>query len=134
MCMTDPISDLFVRVINAGARGHEKVRVPASKMKVEILKIFKSEGFINTFQSVEGEPHPTLEVELRYFPTRQKKSFITGIKRVSKPGSRVYVGKDDIPRVMNGLGVAILTTSNGVMSDSESRQRGVGGEVLCHIW
>ncbi len=134
MSMTDPISDLFVRIINAGARGHEKVRIPASRLKVEILKIFKSEGFIKHFESIHNDGHPALEVELRYFPTRQKKSFITGIKRISKPGNRVYVGKDNIPKVMNGLGVAILTTPSGVLSDYESRQRGVGGEVLCHVW
>ena len=134
MSMTDPIADLFVRIINAGGRGHEKVRIPASRMKIEILKIFKAEGFIKHFESIAGTDHPTLEVQLRYFPTRQKKSFITGIKRISKPGKRVYVGKNDIPRVMNGLGVAVLTTPNGVMSDYESKQRGIGGEVLCHIW
>ncbi len=134
MSMTDPIADLFVRIINAGGRGHEKVRMPSSKMKIEILRIFKAEGFIKHYESIDGTDHPTLEVQLRYFPTRQKKSFITGIKRISKPGKRVYVGKNEIPRVMNGLGVAILTTPNGVMSDYDSRQRGVGGEVLCHIW
>lgn len=134
MSMTDPISDLFVRILNAGARGHEKVRIPASRLKSEILRIFQSEGFIKEFQSVEANGHPALEVVLRYFPTRQKKSFITGIKRISKPGRRVYVGKDAIPRVMNGLGVAILTTHNGVLSDNESREQGIGGEVLCHIW
>ncbi len=134
MSMTDPISDLFVRILNAGARGHEKVRIPASRLKSEILKIFQAEGFIKQYQSMTNEGHEVLEVELRYFPTRQKKSFITGIKRISKPGRRVYVGKRDIPRVMNGLGVAILTTPNGVLSDHESRQQGIGGEVLCHIW
>ncbi|MCA9473884.1 MAG: 30S ribosomal protein S8 [Nitrospira sp.] len=132
--MTDPISDLFVRLLNAGARGHERVRLPASRLKAEILKIFQAEGFIKQFQSTEENGHPALEVELRYFPTRQKKSFITGIKRISKPGRRIYVGKHEIPRVMNGLGVAILTTPKGVLSDEESRRQGVGGEVLCHVW
>ncbi len=134
MSMTDPIADLFVRILNAGKRGHEKVQIPASRLKEEVLKTFQSEGFIKRFQSVESEGHKVLEVELRYFPTRQKKSFITGIKRISKPGRRVYVGKAEIPRVMRGLGVAVLTTPNGVLSDHESRQQGVGGEVLCHIW
>lgn len=134
MSMTDPIADLFVRILNAGARGHEKVNIPASRVKAEILKIFKAEGFIKQYQSITDNGHEVLEVELRYFPTRQKKSYITGIKRISKPGRRVYVGKKDIPRVMNGLGVAILTTPSGVLSDHSSRQQGVGGEVLCHIW
>ena len=134
MSMTDPIADLFVRILNAGRRGHEKVRIPGSRMKAEILRVFKAEGYIKHFQPIELNGHPGLEVELRYFPSRHRKSFITGIKRVSKPGCRVYVGKDEIPRVMRGLGVAILTTPKGVLTDEESRKNEVGGEVLCHIW
>jgi len=134
MSMTDPLADLFIRILNAGRRGHEKVQIPASNLKAEVLRLFKVEGYIKDYQPVTLDGHPGLEVELRYFPSRQKKSFITGIKRVSKPGCRVYVGKDDIPRVMRGLGVAVLTTPQGVMSDEESRKNGVGGEVLCYIW
>ena len=134
MSMTDPLADLFTRILNAGRRGHEKVQIPASKLKAEVLRLFKAEGYIKDFQPVTLDGHPGLEVVLRYFPSRQKKSFITGIKRVSKPGCRVYVGKDEIPRVMRGLGVAVLTTPKGILSDEESRKNGVGGEVLCHIW
>jgi small subunit ribosomal protein S8 len=134
MSMTDPIADLFVRVQNAGRRGHDLVKMPASRVKGEILKIFKKEGFIKDFQSITTETHPTLQVALRYVPGRQKQSFITGIKRISKPGCRVYAGKNDIPRVMKGLGVAILTTDQGLLTDKECRTKQVGGEVLCHIW
>ncbi|MDX2347541.1 MAG: 30S ribosomal protein S8 [Nitrospirota bacterium] len=134
MSMTDPIADLFVRVQNAGRRGHDLVKMPASRVKGEILKIFKKEGFIKDFQSITTETHPTLQVALRYVPGRQKQSFITGIKRISKPGCRVYAGKNDIPRVMKGLGVAIMTTDQGLLTDEECRTKQVGGEVLCHIW
>jgi small subunit ribosomal protein S8 len=134
MSMTDPIADLFVRIQNAGRRGHDLVKIPASRVKGEILKIFKKEGFIKDFQSVTTETHPVLQVALRYAPGRQKQSFITGIKRISKPGCRVYAGKNDIPRVMKGLGVAILTTDEGLLTDEECRRKQVGGEVLCHVW
>ena len=132
--MTDPLADLFTRILNAGKRGHEKVQLPASKLKAEVLRLFKAEGYIKDYQPVTLNGLPGLEVELRYFPSRQKKSFISGIKRVSKPGCRVYVGKNKIPRVMGGLGVALLTTPKGILTDEESRQNGVGGEVLCYIW
>lgn len=134
MSMTDPIADLFVRLQNAGKRGHELVQIPASRVKVEILRIFKEEGFIKSYQSIDTERHPILEVALRYFPGRQKKSFITGIKRISKPGCRVYVGKSEMPRVMRGLGVAIMTTDRGLLTDEQCRAMKVGGEILCHVW
>ena len=134
MSMTDPLADLFTRILNAGKRGHDKVQIPASKLKAEVLRLFKAEGYIKGYQPMTLDGHPGLEVALRYFPSRQKKSFITGIKRISKPGCRVYVGKDEIPRVMRGLGVAVLTTPKGVLSDDESRKIEVGGEVLCYIW
>lgn len=134
MSMTDPLADLFTRILNAGKRGHEKVQLPASKLKAEVLRLFKAEGYIKDYQPVTLNGLPGLEVELRYSPSRQKKSFISGIKRVSKPGCRVYVGKHEIPRVMGGLGVALLTTPKGILTDEESRQNGVGGEVLCYIW
>jgi small subunit ribosomal protein S8 len=134
MSMTDPIADLFVRIQNAGRRGHDLVKMPASRVKGEILKIFKKEGFIKDFQRITTETHPALQVALRYTPGRQKQSFITGIKRISKPGCRVYAGKNDIPRVMRGLGVAILTTDQGLLTDEECRTKQVGGEVLCHVW
>ena len=134
MSMTDPIADLFVRLQNAGKRGHELVQIPASRVKLEILRIFKEEGFIKSYQSINTERHPILEVALRYFPGRQKKSFITGIKRISKPGCRVYVGKSEMPRVMRGLGVAIMTTDRGLLTDEQCRTMKVGGEILCHVW
>ena len=134
MSMTDPISDLFVRIQNAGRRGHELVKVPASRVKGEILRILKDEGFIRDYQSISTEAHPTLLVSLRYFPGRQKQSFITGMKRISKPGCRVFAGKNEIPRVMKGLGVAILTTDRGLLTDKQCRTMKVGGEIVCHVW
>ncbi len=134
MSMTDPIADLFVRIQNAGKRGHDLVKIPSSRVKGEILRIFKDEGFIRGYQSINSESHPFLEVALRYFPGRQKKSFITGIKRISKPGCRVYAGKNDMPRIMRGLGVAILTTDRGLLTDEQCRTMKVGGEILCHVW
>jgi small subunit ribosomal protein S8 len=134
MSMTDPIADLFVRIQNAGKRGHDLVKIPSSRVKGEILRIFKDEGFIRGYQSISTDGHPILEVALRYFPGRQKKSFITGIKRISKPGCRVYAGKNDMPRIMRGLGVAILTTDRGLLTDEQCRTMKVGGEILCHVW
>ena len=134
MGMTDPLADLFIRILNASKRGHEKVLVPASKLKADVLRVFKSEGFIKQYGQVTVNGHPQLEIQLRYFPSPQKKSFITGIRRVSRPGQRKYVGKSDIPRVMGGLGIGVLTTSKGVLTDQDSRRDGVGGELLCYIW
>ncbi len=134
MSMTDPISDLFVRIQNAGSRGHDLVKIPASRVKREILRILKDEGFIRDYQSIATEAHPTLEVALRYSPGRQKKSFITGMKRISKPGCRVYAGKSEVQKVMKGLGVAILTTDRGLLTDEQCREMQVGGEILCHVW
>lgn len=134
MSMTDPIADLFVRIQNAGKRGHDLVKIPASRVKGEILRILKNEGFIRDFQSISTEAHPTLQVALRYAPGRQKKSFITGIKRISKPGCRVYAGKGEVLKVMKGLGVAILTTDRGLLTDEQCRTMEVGGEILCHVW
>ena len=134
MSMTDPISDLFVRIQNAGKRGHDLVKIPASRVKAEILRILKDEGFIRDYQSINTEAHPTLQVALRYAPGRQKKSFITGMKRISRPGCRVYAGKGEIPKVMKGLGVAILTTDRGLLTDEQCRRMEVGGEIVCHVW
>ena len=134
MSMTDPIADLFVRIQNAGKRGHDQVQVPASRVKKEILRILKDEGFIGDYQSISTKAHPTLQVALRYAPGRQKKSFITGMKRISKSGCRVYAGKNDVPKVMKGLGVAILTTDRGLLTDEQCRKMEVGGEILCHVW
>ncbi|MCY3954551.1 MAG: 30S ribosomal protein S8 [Nitrospira sp.] len=134
MSMTDPIADLFIRLMNAIRRGHATVNVPASKLKTNVLAVFKSEGFIRDFSPTTLDGHPALQVELRYVPGREKKPVIERIKRVSKPGKRVYVGVVSIPRVRGGLGVAVLSTSKGVMTDRQARQQGIGGEVLCHVW
>ncbi|NKB80653.1 MAG: 30S ribosomal protein S8 [Nitrospirales bacterium] len=135
MSMTDPLADLFTRIQNAGKRGHETVTLPASNMKSAVLKIFKSEGFIQDYErTVADSKHAVIKIELRYLPGRKKKPMITGIRRISKPGCRAYVGKNDIPRVMGGLGVTFLSTSRGVMTDQQCREHGVGGEVLGCIW
>lgn len=134
MGMTDPIADLFIRIMNALRRGHSAVNIPASTLKAHILAVFKAEGFIQDCVPTTLKGHPVLQVELRYIPGREKKPVIEGIKRISKPGKRVYVGASSIPRVMGGLGVAIISTSKGVMTDRQARQSGMGGEVLCHVW
>ncbi len=134
MSMTDPVADLFVRLLNAGGRGHPTVGIPASKLKAKILSVFQSEGFIHGFEQTTLNGHPGLTVTLRYHPGREKKPILEGIKRVSKPGHRKYVGKSEIPRVMGGLGVALISTSKGVVTDHEARKNGMGGEVLCHVW
>lgn len=130
--VTDPISDLLVRLQNGFRRGHEAVSIPASRLKKEILEVLKKEGFIQGVEASVEEGHPMLKVELRYIAEGQP--MITGMQRVSKPGRRVYVGSKHIPRVRNGIGLAILSTSKGVMTDQESRRAGLGGEVLCSIW
>ena len=134
MGMTDPVADLFVRIMNAIRRGHATVNVPASKLKVNVLAVFKAEGFIHNYSPTTLDGHPALQVELRYIPGREKKPVIERIKRVSKPGKRVYVGALSIPRVRGGLGVAVLSTSKGIMTDRQARQNSIGGEVLCHVW
>lgn len=130
--MTDPIADLLVRIRNAGRRGHETLTVPASKLKGGILRVLKAEGFINDYENQVVEGHPAFRVHLRYVAEGQP--MITGLRRVSKPGLRVYVGKRDITRVRGGMGIAILSTSKGVMTDRESRAENIGGEVLCQVW
>ena len=134
MSMTDPVADLFVRLLNGGRRAHATVGIPESKLKASILSVLQAEGFIQGFEKTTANGHPTLKVALRYHPGREKKPVIEGIKRVSKPGHRIYVGKKEVPRVMGGLGVAIISTSKGVVTDSEARKNGMGGEVLCYVW
>ncbi|MCA1958810.1 MAG: 30S ribosomal protein S8 [Nitrospira sp.] len=130
--LTDPISDLLVRLRNGAQRGHETVVIPASKLKRAILEILKREGYIDAVEVSEKDGHPVFHVKLRYIG--EGRPMITGLERISKPGRRVYVGGKDIPRVKNGLGLSILSTSKGVMTDQESRKNGVGGEVLCAVW
>ena len=130
--VTDPISDLLVRLQNALRRRHDAVDVPASRLKREVLRILQNEGYIQSVQSDVVDGHTVLKVRLRYMPEGQP--MVSGMQRVSKPGRRVYVGIKDIPRVKSGIGVAILSTSKGVMTDQESRRAGLGGEVLCSVW
>ena len=129
--MTDPIADMLTRVRNALQARHESVEIPASKEKIEIAKILKSEGFITDYK-VEGDVKKVLTVTLKYGANNEK--IISGLKRISKPGLRVYAKVDSIPRVLNGLGIAIISTSHGLMTDREARAKHVGGEVLAYVW
>ena len=129
--LTDPIADMLTRIRNSTHIRAEKVDIPISKMKLEIAKILKEEGFIRAYKILKDKRQGILRVIPKYM---DNKSVITGLKRVSKPGRRVYVAKDEIPKVMGGLGVAILTTSKGVMSDKAGRREGFGGEVICYVW
>ena len=132
MNMTDPIADMLTRIRNGLHAGMKSVDVPASKVKVEIAKILKSEGYIDNYK-VEGEgKDKTITIEFKYAPDGSK--VITGLKRISKPGLRVYAKRDELPRVLNGLGIAIISTSKGIMTDKKARENGLGGEVLAYIW
>ena len=132
MTMSDPIADMLTRIRNAVSAKHDSVQMPSSKIKVAIAKVLKEEGFVRDFQvSAEG-PRSMLKIDLSY--TGRKEPVLSGIKRVSKPGLRVYVQKREIPRVLGGLGVAILSTPEGVMTGQLARQRSVGGEILCYVW
>ena len=134
MTMTDPIADMLTRIRNANVAMHDEVVMPSSKLKEALAALLEREGYISGFR-VEGDPgHPgrRLVVRMKYTPDRART--ITGIKRVSKPGLRVYSKAEQVPRVLGGLGVAILSTNQGLLTDREARQRGVGGEVLCHVW
>lgn len=131
--MTDPIADLLTRIRNAQAAGHSSLLVPRSNLKLEIVKLLKNEGFIEGYVEDTTTNHQgELKLFLKYDGSRA--GSIRGLTRISKPGRRVYVGKDDLPRVRNGLGIAILTTPRGVLTDAQARSAGVGGEVLCHVW
>lgn len=132
MSMTDPIADMLTRIRNANSAGKETVSMPTSKKLVEIARILKEEGFIIEYQVIEASPVGQLQVTLKYGPKKQKT--IRGLKRISKPGLRVYAGKDDLPRVLGGLGTAVISTSKGVMTYRDARQQGVGCEVLAYIW
>lgn len=132
MSMTDPIADLLTRIRNAQRAQHDQMRVPASQIKMHILGILKDEGYIRDFRRVELRPQDDIEVDLKYGPDRR--GAILGINRESKPGRRVYVRADAIPRVRNGLGVAIVSTSRGVLPDHLARKRRLGGELLCTVW
>jgi small subunit ribosomal protein S8 len=132
MSMTDPIADLLTRIRNGQMAKHKTVEVPSSRIKVEIVRILKDEGYIDNFKVMEDAHQGVLEIHLRYGP--QGERAIAGLERVSKPGRRVYRGKDEIPKVLGGLGITILSTPKGVLTGSSCRKLGVGGEVLCNIW
>lgn len=132
MSMTDPIADMLTRVRNANSAFKQSASIPASKKLVEIARIMKQEGYVEDYTVVSGNPQDTLEVVLKYGPKKQRT--ITGIRRISKPGLRVYAKKDELPRVLGGLGTAVISTSSGVMTDREARKAGVGGEVIAYIW
>ena len=132
MVMTDPIADMLTRVRNANSVYHEKVEIPGSKIKQAIAGILKEEGFIKDFEVINDDKEGVIRVSLKYGPNREK--IITGIKRISKPGLRVYAKKEELPRVLGGLGIAIISTSQGVMSDKEARRKNLGGEVIAYIW
>lgn len=132
MAMTDPIADMLTRIRNASAANHPFVDIPGSKLKIELARIFKEEGYIRDYELISDNKQGVIRAYLRYGPHKEK--VITGIRRISKPGRRIYARKDQVPKVLGGLGVAVLSTSQGVMSDKEARKRGVGGEVLCYIW
>jgi len=130
--MTDPVADFLTRVRNAIRARHQKVDVPASRLKLEIARILKEEGYISNFKATEEDGHKVLRVYLKYTPANE--AAITNLARVSKPGCRVYVGRTEIPRVLGGLGINILTTPKGVMTGREAKKQGVGGEILCEVW
>ncbi len=129
--VTDPIADMLTRIRNAITIRAEKVDIPASRMKLEVVKILKEEGFVRAYKILKDERQGILRVTLKY---ADGNSVISGLRRISRPGRRIYVGSDKIPRVMAGVGVAILTTSRGLLSDKVCRQEKVGGEVLCYVW
>ncbi|MEW9676501.1 30S ribosomal protein S8 [Lentibacillus sp. L22] len=132
MVMTDPIADMLTRIRNANMVKHDKLELPASKIKKEIADILKREGFVRDYEFIEDAKQGVLRIFLKYGANSQR--VITGIKRISKPGLRVYAKADEVPRVLNGLGIAIVSTSKGVLSDKEARSQAVGGEVLAYVW
>ena len=132
MVMTDPIADMLTRIRNANSVYHDKVEIPGSKIKEAIAVILKDEGFIKDFEVIEDNKQNVIKVSLKYGANREK--VISGLKRISKPGLRVYSQKDQLPKVLGGLGIAIISTSQGLMTDKEARKAGLGGEVLAYVW
>ena len=133
MAMSDPIADMLTRIRNANTAKHDTVDVPASKMKVSIAEILLNEGYIKAFDIVDDGNFKTIRITLKYGADKNEK-IITGIKRISKPGLRVYASKEDLPKVLGGLGIAIISTNKGVLTDKEARKQNVGGEVLAYVW
>ncbi len=132
MTMTDPIADMLTRIRNALQASHEAVDIPASRLKLNLAKVLKSEGYIKNFKIVSDGRHRQIRIFLKY--DDQGVPVISGLKRVSKPSCRVYAGCEEVPKVLNGFGVAILSTSQGLLTDAQARQKRVGGEVLCSVW
>jgi small subunit ribosomal protein S8 len=132
MPVTDPIADMLTRIRNANTARHERVLIPASKLKLEIAKVLKGQGYVRKYDLVDDKRHGQIRVHLRY--DAEGTPAITGLRRVSRPGMRVYVDAKRVPRVMGGLGVSVLSTSRGVLADREARRQGLGGEVLCYVW
>jgi len=132
MVMTDPIADMLTRIRNALVAKHESIEVPASNIKAAIAEILLEEGFIRNYTRIDDGKQGILKIDLKYGPNGER--VISGLKRISKPGLRVYVRKDQVPKVLGGLGIAILSTSKGVITDKKAREEGVGGEVLCYVW
>lgn len=130
--MTDPIADMLTRIRNANMAKLEKVDVPASKMKIELTKILKERGFIKSFKVLRDRKQGVIRITLKYLDDNEKA--ITGLKRISKPGRRVYADKTEIPNIMGGVGIAILSTSRGILTDDVCRKEGIGGEILCSVW
>ena len=130
--MTDPIADMLTRIRNANQMRYEEVKVPASNIKKEIARILKEEGYIKDYKVESDDAQGTIVLTLKY--TEKRERVITGLKRISKPGLRVYAKSDEVPRVLNGLGIAIISTSKGIMTDKEARKENIGGEVLAYIW
>ena len=135
MTISDPISDMLTRIRNALMAGHTNVSMPHSKMKEAVAGILKQEGYIEDYEVADGKPAPVLRIELKYFgDRRRRRPVISRLERVSKPGRRVYVSRSEIPWVLSGMGVVIMTTPKGVMTGKQARRLGVGGEVLCKVW
>lgn len=132
MVMTDPVADFLTRIRNANMIYHSTVEIPASKLKKSMASILKEEGFIRDYEVIKDGKQGIIRIYLKYGANRER--VITGLKRISKPGLRVYARKDQVPRVLGGLGVAILSTSKGVMTDKQARKLGLGGEVICYVW
>ncbi|SES89557.1 30S ribosomal protein S8 [Anaerobranca gottschalkii] len=132
MTMTDPIADMLTRIRNANMALHPVVEIPGSKIKRNLAEILKAEGFIKDYEWIEDNKQGIIRIHLKYGANRQR--VITGLKRISKPGLRVYAGKDELPKVLGGLGIAVISTSQGLVTDKVARKLGVGGEVICYVW
>lgn len=132
MSMSDPIADFLTRIRNAGMVYHDKVEVPASRIKKELAELLKAEGYIKDVEYITDDKQGVIRMYLKYGPNRER--VITGLKRISRPGLRVYAKKDEMPKVLGGLGIAVISTSKGIMSDKKARKEGLGGEVISYIW